>query len=109
MTPGRRKIGQWRESRLPWLKQDTARSWLRVWEKFGATNLLANNLGVELSATVLYQLAAPSTPDEVVEKATEKAEAGEKVSVEDVKRWKAEADRANRKIETLEENFAHCQ
>ena len=32
--------------------------------------------------TVLYQLAAPSTSDEVIEKATEKAESGEKVSVE---------------------------
>ena len=39
--------------------------------------------------TILYALAAPSTPNSVVEKAIAQAESGEKVTVADVKDWKA--------------------
>ena len=84
-------FGQWRENRLPWLKSDTATRWLNVWNKFGK-NLLPQNAGVDLAPSVLYLLAAPSTPDTVVEKAVAKATAGEKVTVADAKRWKEEAD-----------------
>lgn len=51
----------------------------------------------DITATVLYELAAPSTSDEVVAKVEAKAEAGEKVSLEEVKALKraaAEAEKA---------------
>jgi len=59
--------------------------------------------------TVLYALAAPSTPESVVEKAIEKAESGEKVSVEWVKREKelekALADEKRRSEEWRQQSF----
>lgn len=88
---------------LPWIKAefsmsvDTAGRFMQVASRFGDIPQIA-----EFNPSVLYQLAAPSTPDEVVEKATEKAEAGEKVSVEDVKRWKAEAEHAHRQAKELQ-------
>ena len=39
--------------------------------------------------TILYALSAPATPDTVIDKAIAKAESGEKVTIADVKDWKA--------------------
>lgn len=87
---------------LPWIEaefdmhENTARNFMKVAEKFKSTKI------VDFKPSVLYQLSAPSTPDEVIEKATEKAESGEKVSVEDVKRWKAEAEQAKTQAKELQ-------
>ena len=87
---------------LPWIEAEfqmsdrTANNFMRVAARF------KSEIISDFNPTVLYQLAAPSTPDEVIEKATEKAEAGEKVSVEDVKRWKAEAEHAHRQAKELQ-------
>lgn len=43
-----------------------------------------------LTPTVLYELAAPSTPEPVRQIVEQKADAGESVSVEEVKRLKRE-------------------
>lgn len=97
-------FGQWRKGRLPWLEYQTALNFMRVHSKFGKENLLYNNYRVEnLAPSILYALAAPSTPDSVIDKAVAKAEAGEKVTVSDVKDWKAleaelEAERKAREI-----------
>lgn len=87
---------------LPWIEAEfqmsdrTARNFIQVASRF------KSEIISDFNPTVLYQLAAPSTPDEVVEKATEKAESGEKVSVEDVKRWKAELEQARQHASSLE-------
>lgn len=88
---------------LPWIEAEfnmnrsTAHRFMAVADKFGEMSQIAT-----FNPSILYQLAAPSTPDEVIEKATEKAAAGEKVSVEDVKRWKAEAERAHAQAKELQ-------
>jgi hypothetical protein len=88
---------------LPWIEAEfqmsdqSARRFMQAFDRFGKSNIMLN-----FNPTVLYQLAAPSTPDEVVEKATEKAEAGDKVTVEDVKRWKAEAEQARTQAKELQ-------
>ena len=63
---------------LPWIadefemSEDTATNFMRVYSRFGEIPKFS-----EFKPSVLYTLAAPSTPDSVVEKAIEKAEAGE--------------------------------
>jgi hypothetical protein len=89
---------------LPWVEAEfemslpTATRFMQTAERFGGKFVNLTNL----KPSILYMLAAPSTPEEVIEKATEKAEAGEKVSVEDVKRWKAEAEHAHRQAKELQ-------
>lgn len=84
-------FGQWRRERMPWLHANAATRFLQVWERMGA-RLLHHNGGVDrLAPTVLYALAAPSTPDAVVEHAIDQAEAGERVTVADVQKWKDKA------------------
>lgn len=93
-------FGQWKKGRFPWLSPEKALVCQNADQRFGAENLLHNNYGVEkLSPTVLYLLAAPSTPDAVIEKAIEKSETGAKVTVADVKDWKAELDAATQRCE----------
>jgi NADH dehydrogenase/NADH:ubiquinone oxidoreductase subunit G len=79
---------------LPWIEREfemshvTATQFMNVAERFGGQIL--NNL--TFKPTVLYALAAPSTPESVVNKAIEKVEAGDTVTVADVKDWKAELE-----------------
>lgn len=75
------------------LDQKTVINFMRVAEKFGSNLEL-----FQISPTILYELAAPSTPDEVVQLVTEKVESGETVSVKEVKELKRQAK------ETEEEN-----
>lgn len=87
---------------LPWIaaefemSKETAQNFLSVFERFGGKNVIITNL----KPTILYALAAPSTPDSVVNKALEKAESGVRVTVADVKDWKAdyEAERQSREL-----------
>jgi len=97
---------------LPWIEaefemhRDTANSFMRVFSRFGQMSEIPT-----FQPSILYQLAAPSTPDSIIEKATEKAESGEKVSVEDIKRWKQEAAVSKLEAESLKESLdaAQCQ
>lgn len=83
-------FGQWRKGRLPWLETDTAVRFMQVERKFSSENLLPHFAAVEkLAPSVLYALSAPSTPESVIDKAVAKAESGEKVTVADVRDWKA--------------------
>ena len=76
---------------LPWIAAEfemserTAYNFMDVAGKFGDKVATVANF----SSKVLYALSAPSTPDAVIEKAVAKAESGEKVTVADVKDWKA--------------------
>lgn len=79
---------------LPWIEAEfemserTAHNFMAVSKRFKSATV------ADFSPKVLYALAAPSTPEAVVEKAIEKASAGEKVSSDDVKAWKQEAEAA---------------
>lgn len=74
---------------LPWIatefemSEDTAGRFMSVAYRFPDIPQFA-----EFKPSLLYLLAAPSTPDEVVEKVIEKAESGEKVTPKDVKELK---------------------
>ena len=76
-------FGQWRQARLPFLTSDTSKRFIQVFDKFG-TNLLAQNALVEISPSILYALASPSTPDSVVTEITSRIQAGEKLKVKEV-------------------------
>ena len=52
-------FGRWRAARLPWLLRDMATNFIRVYSKFGEQN----NSVHQIIPTVLYALAAPSTPE----------------------------------------------
>jgi DNA repair exonuclease SbcCD ATPase subunit len=54
-----------------------------------------------ISPTILYELAAPSTPDSVIEEVTAKVEAGETVSVKEVKELKRQAKEAEQEKERI--------
>jgi hypothetical protein len=79
---------------LPWIEsefemdQKTAFNFMSVAEKFG------DKLGIipNFKPTILYLLAAPSTPDEVINQVIEKAENGEKITVKEIKELKAELE-----------------
>lgn len=79
---------------LDWIKvefemeRSTAQNLMNVADKFGDKLPIIGNL----KPTVLYALADPSTPDEVIEQATTKAESGEKVTIKDVQEWKQRAE-----------------
>jgi len=75
------------------MKRMTAHNIMQVAERFGSNIQL-----LYISPTILYELAAPSTPDSVIEEVTAKVEAGETVSVKEVKELKRQAK------ETEEEN-----
>lgn len=66
------------------MSERTARNFMGVAEKFKSATV------TDFSPSVLYALAAPSTPDEVREEVTRRAGAGEKVTADEVKRLKAE-------------------
>ena len=62
------------------MTERTAQNFMRVADKYGENAIIA-----DLSPTVLYVLAAPSTPEEVSTAVADKVMAGERVSVADVK------------------------
>lgn len=76
---------------LPWIAAEfemsdqSARQFMWVNERFGGEN----QKFFEFRPSVLYALSAPSTPESVIDKAVAKAESGEKVTVADVRDWKA--------------------
>ena len=84
----------------------TAQRFMQVADRFeGKSNIM-----LDFKPTVLYLLAAPSTPDEVVEKAQAKDASGQKVTVADVKEWKDKIHnlkkRHNKQQGTLETKLA---
>lgn len=86
---------------LPWIAAEfemserTARDFMQVHERFGGKSAII----ADFKPTILYALSAPSTPESVIEKAVEQAEAGDKVTVADVKQWKDAAQSASQRAE----------
>ena len=87
---------------LPWIaaefemERQTASNFMSVYEKFGDGKfpIIGN-----FKPTILYALSAPSTPESVIDRAIEQAEAGDKVTVADVKQWKEAAQVASQRAE----------
>jgi hypothetical protein len=79
---------------LPWIAAEfemsdqTARNFMMVSDRFSDKFKTVLNF----TPKILYALSAPSTPESVIDKAIEKAESGEKVTVADVKDWKTEEE-----------------
>lgn len=90
---GHGRFGDWLQAEFEMGPASAAR-FMQVAERFGKSTTMIN-----LPPTVIYALAAPSTPDEVVTKATEKAAAGETVTLAEVQRLKAELTETRRKAE----------
>jgi len=93
--------GSW----LPWIEAEfgwtdrTARNFIQVYE-FSKSEIISN-----LTPTVLYMLAAPSTPEPVREVAVELAKAGEKVTPRVVSQLK-EAHKVEEKRRETDRTFA---
>lgn len=81
------------------MSQQAANNFVHVAERFAGKLPTVGSL----AATVLYALAAPSTPDDVRAEVTERAARGESVSLEEVKRlkeqWAAERGELRRQID----------
>lgn len=96
---------------LPWISaefgmsQQSASRFMSVAEAY--TDKLPK-LG-NLSLSAIYELAAPSTPDTVRQVIEARAETGEAVSVEEVKRLKREAAEAVKRAEDAEAKAADAQ
>ena len=90
------QFGVWLKTEFD-MSQDTAENFMRVAKKFGDQIPKVS----EFVPSVLYFLAAPSTPQTVMDMATQKAEAGEKVSLETLKEWKYRAVEAEKKEQTI--------
>jgi hypothetical protein len=88
--------GNW----LPWLEREfgwtdkTAKRLMAVYDLNGKFDNLSD---LEIPVSTLYLLAAPSTPTPVVEKVIERAKAGEKIGVAEVK------DAINQATDTMTE------
>lgn len=81
------------------MSEDAAQRFMAVASRFGEIPQFA-----VFKPSVLYALASPSTPDSVVEKAIEKAEAGESVTtawVKEQKRLEAELATAKQRNELV--------
>ena len=87
---------EWVEAETPYALT-AAYEMMRIADRFGENDM--RNSAHHFSYSVLARLSAPSTPESVVEKAIEKAESGAKVTVADVKDWKAELDAATQRCE----------
>jgi len=81
--------------------EDTARNFMRVAGRYGKSGNIP-----DLTPSVLYELAAPSTPEPVRQQIEAKAKAGENISVEEVKRLKREAAEAEARASKAEANAA---
>ncbi len=71
------QFGLWLEAEFGWAER-TARNFMVVAERFGAKS--ARIADLQIDATAAYLLAAPSVPEQAVEAAIERAEAGEQVT-----------------------------
>ena len=93
------QFGFWLENEFD-MTERHARRFMNVADRFGGkTDILS-----DFKPAILCELAAPSTPDEVVEKAQAIAASGEKVTVADVKKWKSKATAAEKTAKAAEKS-----
>ena len=89
-----------------WVKAETKYSLSNAYELINVTNRFKDQLLPKFGRSVLYALAAPSTPEAVIDKAVAKAESGEKVTVADVKDWKADSEALRQRLLEVEQDKA---
>jgi Protein of unknown function (DUF3102) len=94
---GARNFGNWLNREFPRIGQRTAQRFMNVHELAAKNDNLSFS---ELPVSALYLLAAPSTPEPVRDEILERAEAGKKMSVSEVKRVIKEA--TENTVETTE-------
>jgi myosin heavy subunit len=93
---------------LPWIatefemEERTARRFMSVAERFPEIGHFDR-----FKPATLYELAAPSTPDQVVEQVIEKAQNGETVTVKDVKELKAKLKETESKLRQKDSEIAN--
>ena len=87
---GHGKFLKWMDAEFK-MTERTAQRFMAVAEKFGAKYDIVS----DLSPSVIYELAAPSTPDETIDEIVEQARTGKRVTVAEVKKLKAELKAAN--------------
>lgn len=85
-------FGAWIEVEFG-MSDQTARNFMNVASRLGKSKTV-----LEMAPTVLYALAAPSTPDEVVDKAVTLAKAGNIITAADVTTMKDEWVKERRKL-----------
>ena len=83
----------------------TAQKFMNVYEEFGKKSEVASLFKTE----VLCLLAAPSTPDEVIDQATTLAESGQTVTVKEVQELKRQAKRAEEEKEKFRQDLSKQQ
>ena len=91
------QFGSWLQAEFE-MSEWTARNFMNVADKFGSKT----GTVPDFTPKVIYLLAAPSTSDDVVEKAQAVVASGEKVTVADVKRWKNKATAAEKTANAAE-------
>lgn len=91
---------EWVEAETPYALT-AAYEMIRINTRFGENDM--RNSAHHFSYSVLARLAAPSTPESVIDRAIEQAEAGDKVTVADVKQWKESAQAASQRAEEFRE------
>jgi hypothetical protein len=97
-------FGQWRQQRLPWLSRANALRFMQVDRRL-RDKLLHHGDAVDIRQKALYILAAPSTPDKVVEKAIDVANSGNTVTAADVKQWKDETQKLKKQHRQNQESL----
>ena len=83
------QFGEWLRSEFE-MTEMTAQRFMQVTERFGGKS----NIMLDFKPTVLYFLASPSTPERIVDLATQKTNAGETVTVQEVKDLKRRLKKA---------------
>jgi N6-adenosine-specific RNA methylase IME4 len=78
------RFGNWIAAEFG-MSDQTARRFMHVAKRFGKTNTV-----LDFTPSILYELAAPSASDEVVQVALDRAAAGEKLTRDDVREIKKE-------------------
>lgn len=72
-----------------WVESETKYSRSSAYGLINVANKFKDKLRPNFGRSVLYALSSPSTSEAIIDKAVAKAESGEKVTVADVKDWKA--------------------
>ena len=98
------KFGEWLQDEFE-MTDRAALRFMQVAEKFGGKSDKMS----DFKPTVLYLLAAPSTPEPVVNQAMEKSKTGEQVSIADLKEWKRRAMAAEKKERATTESLLEIQ
>ncbi|MBF0437211.1 MAG: DUF3102 domain-containing protein [Magnetococcales bacterium] len=94
------QFGFWLENEFE-MAERTARNFMTVAERFGSKSATV----ADFTPKVLYLLASPSTPEDVVDKAVGEAKAGNPVTSIEVQRWKDEIRSLKKQHREQQENL----